>query len=194
MSSGCRYRNAEKRAEARARDLERRQNVAMYRALGLPREVAGAVAPAAARRLMPGEGLLLAPGVSPRDAWVAWLAPVFSDCDALYFTGTYSDEYGLAHGLMLQRNVFKDFERFLESFEYEGRYIIGVERHQYRDILHLHAILEGPFTAKQMRWVKDWWSAERGHARALPVLDGCASYVTKYALKGDTDFFGFRLS
>lgn len=139
-------------------------------------------------------GLLLAPGTTPRAAWVAWLAPVFTENGSCYFTGTYSDEYGFSNGLMLVRNVHKDFARFLESFQYEGRFIVGVEQHQYRDILHLHAILEGPFTPEQMRWVRDWWAAERGHARALPVLDGCASYVTKYALKGDTDSFEWRLS
>lgn len=137
--------------------------------------------------------LLLAPGTSPQEAWVSWLAPVFAGTQSCYFTGTYSDAYGYPNGLMLVRNVHADFRRFLQSFEFDSRYIVGVEHHAYRDILHLHAILEGPMTDDQMRWVKAWWSAERGHARALPVLDGCASYVTKYALKGDTDSFEWRL-
>lgn len=144
--------------------------------------------------LVNGASLLLADGATARDAWVAWLAPVFAGSQACYFTGTYSDDYGLSNGLMLARNVHKDFRRFLESFDFDRRYIVGVEQHLYRDILHLHGILEGPFTSEQMRWVKQWWSVERGHARALPVLDGCASYVTKYALKGDTDSFEWRLS
>lgn len=141
-----------------------------------------------------GSALLLAPGATARDAWIAWLAPVFTGNDSLYFTGTYSDEYGLPHGLMLVRNVQKDWTRFLKSFGFEGRFIVGVEQHAFRDVLHLHAILEGPFTDKQRRWVRDWWASERGHARALPVLDGCASYVTKYALKGDCSSFEWRLA
>jgi len=60
--------------------------------------------------------------------------------------------------------------------------------------LHLNGILQGPFTDKQRRWVKEWWSVERGFARSLPVLDKCASYVTKYALKGDTDSFEWNLT
>lgn len=143
--------------------------------------------------------LLLARGATPRDAWVAWLAPHFTGNDSAYFTGTYSDDYGYSNGLMLPRNVHKDFERFMCD---EGgllrvderRFIVGVERHAYRDILHLHGIIEGPFTPDELRWLKRLWSLNRGHARVLPVQDGCASYVTKYALKGDTDSFEWRLS
>jgi hypothetical protein len=125
---------------------------------------------------------------------VSWLAPVFAGNDSAYFTGTYSDDYGESNGLMLPRNVHKDFRRYLASFDFGGRYIVGVEQHRYRDILHLHSIIEGPFTAEQLTWLKRFWSVERGHARCLPVLDGCASYVTKYALKGDTDSFEWRLA
>jgi len=71
--------------------------------------------------------------------------------------------------------------------------VVGIEQHQYRDILHLHAILEGSFSQEQLTWTKAWWESERGFARALPVLDGCESYVTKYALKGDTDAFEWSL-
>lgn len=139
--------------------------------------------------------LLLAPGCTPRDAWVAWLSPRFSDNDSAYFTGTYSDDYGFENGLMLVRNVHKDFLRFLRSNRLAGRnFICGVEQHQYRDILHLHGIIEGPFSTEQRQTLKALWSAERGFARVLPVLDRCASYVTKYALKGDTDSFEWSLS
>jgi hypothetical protein len=129
-----------------------------------------------------------------RAAWVCWLAPTFADNDSAYFTGTYSDEYGYANGLMLARNVHKDFGRYLKSWGFGGRWICGVEEHQYRDVLHLHAILEGPFTREQRDWLKGWWQGERGFARVLPVVDGCASYVTKYALKGDCSSFEWRLS
>jgi len=136
----------------------------------------------------------LATSATPRDAWVSWLAPAFADNDSAYFTGTYCDEYGESNGLMLPRNVHKDFRRFLAGFDFGDRYIIGVEQHRYRDILHLHAIIEGPYTPEQLLWLKRYWEQERGHARVLPVQDGCASYVTKYALKGDTDEFEWRLS
>jgi len=137
-----------------------------------------------------------------RGAWVEWLAPNFADGEACYFTGTYSDDYGLANGLMLARNVHKDFSRFLKSIPLRmlgdvggiGRYIVGVEQHRHRDILHLHAILAGEFDGSDRRWLKEWWQLDRGYARALPVQDGCASYVTKYALKGDTDSFEWRLA
>jgi hypothetical protein len=129
-----------------------------------------------------------------RTAWIDWLAPVFAENGSCYFTGTYSDEYGEPHGLMAVRNVMKDFRRWLAEWDFGGQYIIGVEKHAFRDVLHLHAIIEGPLTLEQMRILKEWWGRERGHARALPVLDGCASYVTKYALKGDSDGFEWRLS
>lgn len=181
----------EMRQKERARKVERVQATAAFSALGERRPAASAAPPAALRD---GSSLLVAPGDSARSAWVSWLAPVFAANDSLYFTGTYSDDYGFENGLTLQRNVFKDFGRFLEEFSFDRRFICGVEQHQYRDILHLHGILEGSFTPAQRLWVKEWWAAKRGHAKALPVLDGCASYVTKYALKGDTDAFEWRLA
>jgi hypothetical protein len=134
-----------------------------------------------------------------RDAWVNWLAPVFADGEAAYFTGTYSDEYGYPHGLMLPRNVHADVRRFLldrNGFAdlSDRRWICGVEKHAYRDILHWHGIIEGPFTDDERRYLRWLWQGERGFAKVLPVQDGCASYVTKYALKGDTDSFEWRLS
>jgi len=145
-------------------------------------------------RVAGAESLLLAPGTSARDAWVSWLAPVFADNDSCYFTGTYSDDYGIPNGLMNQRNVFKDWKRFLESFGWDGQFIVAVEQHRWRDVLHLHAILAGPMTDDQRAWIRTAWACDRGHARSLPVQDGCASYVTKYALKHDSDAFDWRLS
>lgn len=134
-----------------------------------------------------------------REEWVRWLSPVFADGSAAYFTGTYADEYGYANGLMLTRNVHKDVQRFLNDRAgfvdlSERRWICGVEKHRYRDILHWHGIIEGPFSEDELRYLKLLWQLERGFARVLPVTDGCASYVTKYALKGDTDSFEWRLS
>lgn len=134
------------------------------------------------------------PANDARDAWIAWLAPHFANNESCYFTGTYSDDYGMSNGLMLVRNVHKDFRRYLKSFDYRGKYVLGVEPHAFRSVLHLHAIIEGPLSEQNRDWMKRWWQAERGHARSLPVLDGCASYVTKYALKSDSDAFEWRLS
>jgi hypothetical protein len=131
-----------------------------------------------------------------RQAWVAWLAPRFPQGSA-YFTGTYSDEYGVPHGLMLARNVHHDFRRFLvERGLMAAEFINGVEQHAYRDssVLHCHAIIQGEFSDIDRRLLKAEWAATRGYARVLPVLDGCASYVTKYALKDDTYNFDWNLA
>jgi hypothetical protein len=133
-------------------------------------------------------------GATAREAWVAWLAPRFPAGSA-YFTGTYSDDYGLPHGLMLARNVHHDFRRFLVERELMGHeFIDGVEQHKYRDVLHLHGIIQGDFSDLDRRLLKAEWERERGYARVLPVLDGCASYVTKYALKGDTEHFDWNIA
>ena len=130
-----------------------------------------------------------------RDAWISWLSPRFSDRESAYFTGTYSDDYGLPHGLMLARNVHHDFRRFLvERGLTDRQFITGVEQHQYRDVLHLHAIIQGELTDLDRRLLKAEWEVSRGYARVLPVLDGCASYVTKYALKGDTENFDWNIA
>lgn len=133
---------------------------------------------------------------SVREAWIDWLSPRFPTGSA-YITGTYSDSYGFAHGLMLPRNVHKDVKRFLSEHGFlsldDRDYICGVEAHRYRDILHWHGIISGDFSPDDLRYLQAAWASERGHCRALPVLDGCASYVTKYALKGDTDSFDWRL-
>jgi len=129
-----------------------------------------------------------------REAWVGWLAPHFADGQPAYFTGTYSDDYGFAHGCMASRNVQKDFRRFLVERGLMGHeFVNAVEQHRYRDILHCHAILAGDFAPSDLALLKAEWAVERGHARVLPVQDGCASYVTKYALKGDTDAFDWWL-
>lgn len=135
-------------------------------------------------------------GRDVRGAWCDWLTPRFGNGSA-YITGTYSDEYGFPHGLMLPRNVHKDVLRFMSDggfLDLENRsYICGVEKHRYRDVLHWHGIIAGDFGADDLRYLQALWAAERGFARVLPVTDGCASYVTKYALKGDTDSFEWRL-
>lgn len=128
-----------------------------------------------------------------RQAWIEWLAPHFPD-GCLYVTGTYSDEYGFAHGLTHPRNVFKDVQRFLQSIGFEDEFIMGVEPHLFRDVLHWHGVLKMFANEQQREYLKALWGMERGFSRWLEVKDGCMSYVTKYALKGDTDCFEWRLS
>lgn len=142
-----------------------------------------------------------AAGLTARDAWVRWLRPQFADSEAAYFTGTYNDEYGYDYGLTLNRNVQKDFERFLDMAGLADRdFVCGVEAHRFRDVLHCHAIIEGPISGQHRMVLKELWQygggrfGRRGFAKVYPVLDGCESYVTKYALKGDTDNFSFRLT
>ncbi len=129
-----------------------------------------------------------------QQAYVWWMAPVFTGNESCYFTGTYNDVYGHRHGMTHVGNVHEDVRRFLrcELQETGRRYVCGVERHRWRDILHWHGIIEGPVDETFRRWLKQWWALDRGFARALPVQDGCASYITKYALKGDADWFDFR--
>jgi len=137
---------------------------------------------------------------TPREVWCQWLEPHFRNPDgdnehtACYFTGTYSDEYGFANGMTHPRNVHKDVRGWLKEMGMDAtQYIVASEPHQFRDILHCHGIVKGAFTREQLVWMQKWWATTRGHARMLPVLDGCLSYVTKYALKADTDCFDWRL-
>jgi len=157
-----------------------------------PATGAGSPAPTTATQLLEK---IQRSDLTPRDAWVMWLSPRFSGNESAYVTGTYSDEYGFPHGLMKTRNVHKDVRLWLKSLGLETlEFICGAEEHAYRDILHWHGIVKGPFSDLERAILKASWSAERGHCRVLPVLDGCASYVTKYALKADSDAFDWNLS
>jgi len=143
--------------------------------------------------LAPG---FLRPGVagwsSVRESWVDFLAPHFPE-GSCYFTGTYSDEYGFGHALMVPDNVQKDFRKWLKMWGISADYICAVEKHAFRDVLHLHAVIAGDYSASQLAFLKNDWGLDRGFARALPVLDGCVSYVTKYALKDSVESFDWRL-
>lgn len=135
-----------------------------------------------------------AAAATPQAAWIGWLSPRFADNDSAYFTGTYTDDYGLSHGLTLPRNVHKDFRLFLVDHGLDPRqFVNGVEHHAYRDVLHLHGIIEGPFSQDDLKLLQSLWQTDRGFAKVLPVQDRCAAYVTKYALKSDTDSFDWNL-
>ena len=82
------------------------------------------------------------------DAWADFLEPHFANGHSTHFTGTYSDSYGYSHGLMLVRNVMRDFVAFRRTLLKHGMPTcpgcIGVEYHPSgRSILHLHALLGG---------------------------------------------------
>lgn len=186
-----RRRNAERRRAQREFEADCAVSRAAFRGLAAAPDVGAAVEPAL---LTPADRAFAEIAANPRESWVRYIAPRFDE-SACYFTGTYRDEYGTSHGLMLCRNVHKDFRRFLYTLGLDDRqWVSAVERHQYRDILHLHALIEGSFTPEQRHFLKHLWERERGFARALPVLDGGASYVTKYALKGDSDWFDWELA
>lgn len=127
------------------------------------------------------------------DGYVDMLVPHFSEC-SLNLTGTYSDEYGYAHGLMLARNVQKDLGRFLrQSLALpDTARCCGVEQHRTgRKVLHFHALIAGHWVAGDCDLIEaEWRLSGRGYARAKLVSDraGCVEYASKHLLKsGDAD-------
>ena len=132
------------------------------------------------------------------DAWGDYLAPVFANRGrSVHFTGTYSDEYGYNHGLMLIRNVQRDLLRFRSELSKSGLSTnpgcAGVEYHPSgRKILHLHAIFGGNWSDADMRLAQAIWSHSRGWAATKPVQDyeDCVEYAAKHLLKQqDADAF-----
>jgi hypothetical protein len=131
------------------------------------------------------------------ESWGDFLVPLFGNGIACNLTGTYSDAYGYAHGLMLARNVIKDFRAFARSL---GRadiaLCIGVEKHPTtnRAVLHFHAMLGGDWTEAECRAAEDLWKLDRGWCVAKQVTDrsGCVEYAAKHLLKtGAADNFWF---
>jgi hypothetical protein len=120
-----------------------------------------------------------------RDAWVGFVQGGLGVEDVCFFSGSYSDEYGYPNGLMLARNVQRDFKRFLKAFGYDGRsWTNSVEKHPSgRDVLHLHALING-MTGADMRRFERAWTASRGWSKAVSCTDGGVRYCCKYALKG----------
>lgn len=115
-----------------------------------------------------------------RDAWVGLIRDRLGT-DLTFFTGTYSDAYGLPHGLMLARNVQRDWARFLTDVGLpDTPFVCAVEAHKTgRDVLHLHALVHAP----DLALLESAWQADRGFAKAVPCHDGGVAYVCKYALK-----------
>lgn len=134
------------------------------------------------------------------DGWVALLSPHFDADGSVNLTGTYSDAYGISHGLMLPRNVVADFLRALEHVRPGERlpWCIGVERHNTgRDVLHFHAMVGGCWSADDRLILKHHWDSTRGWSVAKSVSDsgGCVSYCAKHLLKrGAADNFDFQLT
>ena len=121
------------------------------------------------------------------DGWVDLLAPMFATGNCCNLTGTYSDAYGYAHGLMLARNVIKDFRAFCRTLGHSADCAcIGVERHPSgRDVLHFHAVIGGDWTKQEMRDAEALWISARGWAKAKPISDraGAIEYAAKHLLK-----------
>lgn len=133
------------------------------------------------------------------DSWGKMLAPHFGNGEAVHFTGTYNDEYGYSHGLMLARNVQRDFRAFLKGMGWDDRpYCIGVETHNTkRQILHLHALIGGTWDALEREHLKQAWQVYRGWAVATEVLgkEQCVEYAAKHCMKTDvSDSFDFRMT
>jgi hypothetical protein len=133
------------------------------------------------------------------EGWADFLAPHFANGSSVNLTGTYSDTYGYSHGLMLARNVIKDFAAFRRVL---GRRsiepaCIGVERHPSgRDVLHFHALLGGEWTDAERARAQSEWTDGRGWSRAKFVTDreGCVEYAAKHLLKQRAeDHFEFWL-
>jgi hypothetical protein len=147
------------------------------------------------------------PGALPRsavneavlEAWVQLLGPHFDDRSSVNLTGTYSDEYGTSHGLMLVRNVARDFRAAIahERPDVFLPWCIGIEQHNTgRDVLHFHAMVGGDWSEAQMQRLKAYWDNTRGWSVAKPVSDagGCVGYCAKHLLKrGCDDTFDFQL-
>jgi len=120
-------------------------------------------------------------------AWCSMVEDHMTGEGDCFFTGTYSDAYGYAHGLMQSRNVVKDFTRFLASEELgDHSWVCAVELHRFRDILHLHALIAGVGDRDSRHSLeRAWRTSGRGQqVTAEPLLDRGIAYCTKYALKG----------
>jgi len=133
--------------------------------------------------------------------WATFLSPHFGVTGSLHFTGTYSDDYGYSHGLMLARNVVKDFYAFYRTLKRPAgeAVAIGVESHPSgRAILHLHALLGGSWSPADRAQAAGMWVAHRGWARATEIVgrEGCVAYAAKHLLKqgtGKDSEFDFRI-
>jgi len=122
-----------------------------------------------------------------QEAWCSMVQEHMSGDGDCFFTGTYSDGYGYAHGLMKSHNVLKDFKRFLASVDLDtSSWVCAVELHKFRDILHVHALISGAGDFDARVVLEQFWrSSGRGLlVTAAPLLDRGVSYCTKYALKG----------
>jgi len=133
------------------------------------------------------------------DGYVGMFSPHFDGGGAMNLTGTYTDGYGYAHGLMLPRNIIKDFRAFIDQ-ERPGVFdpwLIGVEAHNTgRDILHFHAMVGGTWSEADMERLQARWVYSRGWAvaKSVTAAGGCVAYCAKHLLKrGADDTLDFRL-
>jgi len=134
------------------------------------------------------------------ESWGDWLAPWFGEGESVRFNMTYSDAYGYSHGLMLARNVIKDFRAFARTLGRSAEHAcLGVEFHPttHRAILHAHGMVGGEWSDSDIALAEAEWKRTRGWAVFDRVTDrqGCVEYAAKHLLKqGIDDTFEFWLT
>jgi len=127
---------------------------------------------------------------------VAMVRPHFAEVESAFFTGTYRDDVGYAGGLMMPRNVLADWRRFLRRHDLENHdWVVAAQRHQERDILHLHALVADCDERTRDELVADW-NLTRGFSSGPRLTDGGVAYCTRYALQQVREevTFDWRLS
>jgi hypothetical protein len=120
-------------------------------------------------------------------AWLRLAKDHVGSEDVCFFSGSYRDDYGYPNGLMLARNVQRDFIRALDGAGVSDRaWLNAVEKHPSgRDVLHCHGLVGGMSEADMRLW-EDYWTTSRGWSKAVRCHDGGVAYVCKYALKGQS--------
>lgn len=132
------------------------------------------------------------------DAWVSFVTAHMTSgsAESCFFSGSYSDQYGYPHGLMLARNVQADFRRALDECGLADReWVNAVEPHPSgRPVLHCHALVSN-MTAAERASFEEYWTRTRGWSKAVLLHDGGVAYCAKYALKyGSVDSFDWSWS
>lgn len=114
-----------------------------------------------------------------------WFGRTFTGSQAAYATFTLSDDAARTMRVFTGRQALRSVRAFLRRYGVTT-FVCTVEPHRHRSTPHVHALLMLPAgMTRTMLWAH-WRAATESHARILPVLDGCASYVTKYVLKDAT--------
>jgi hypothetical protein len=107
---------------------------------------------------------------------------------------TFSDEYARAHKIYTPTSALNNLERWFKEIGYTGQWFAAPEPHFFRDVPHLHGLMESRGVPLDLFWGE--WFKERGRARFEPPRsDAAIVYCAKYALKdykGDAFRFNLR--